>query len=566
MKFVDFCFFLERLESISGRLEITDVLVDLLKKLDVKESSEAVYLILGGLAPKFKKIDFNLAEKQVMKAIARESEMDLLKINNLYKTVGDLGELVSQIKKTKESSLKSVLDVFLCLKKIALEEGFGSQERKLASLSELLSSVGVLEARFIVRIVLSKLRLGFSDKTVLDAVSVMESGDKSHRKKLDYIFQILPDVGKLVKEIKIKGFEEAVRGIKPEVGIPVWSELCQRLNTSEEIIQKMGEVAVEPKFDGTRVQIHYKEGKISTFTRNLDENSHMFPELLNMGKFVNAKDLILDCEAVGINKDTGEILPFQMTITRKRKHGVKSVACDIPLRFYVFDILYKDGVSLIDESYEERRKVLSFAIKKNDILVVDDFVKTDSVDEVHRLHENFLAEGLEGAVIKKWNGKYLPGRQGWNWVKIKESEGMSGKLADTLDLVVMGYFAGKGKRAEFGIGKILVGVRTANKIMSLTKVGTGFTEMKLVELKERLDGLGLESKPKDYVVDKNLLPDLWVKPKQVVEIAADEITKSPIHSSGYSLRFPKFIRFRDDKDINGATDLHEIKEMVRIMS
>lgn len=566
MKFVDFCKYLERLENISGRLEITDVLVDLLRKLDIEDVDKAVYLMLGGLAPKFKKIDFNLAEKQVMKVIARESEVDLLEVGKLYKEKGDLGELVCEIKKTKDASEKSVLDVFVVLKKIALEEGSGSQEEKIAGLVELLSSVGALEARFIVRIVLSKLRLGFSDKTVLDAVSVMESGDKSHRKKLDYVFQILPDVGKLVKEVRLKGLDKATSEIVPEVGIPVWSELCQRLNTSEEIIEKMGEVAVEPKFDGTRVQIHYKDGEINTFTRNLDENSHMFPELKDMGKSLNAKSVILDCEAVGFDKKTGKLLSFQMTITRKRKHGVKSVADDVPLRFYVFDILYKDGVSLIDESYEERRKVLSSVIKKNDVLVVDDFVRTDSIDEVHKLHEKFLAEGLEGAVIKKWDGKYLPGRQGWNWVKIKESEGSSGKLADTLDLAVMGYFVGKGKRAGFGIGKILVGVRIDNKIMSLTKVGTGFTEAKLVELKERLDDLKLEDKPKDYVVDKNLLPDVWVEPKQVVEIAADEITKSPIHSSGYSLRFPKFIRFRDDKDIDGATDLREIEEMSRMMS
>ena len=561
MKFVDFCGYLEKLEKVSGRLVMTDILVELLKKLKNDEVDRGVYLMLGELAPKFAKIEFNLADKQVMKAIARSIDCEVGGVRNLYKERGDLGEVVGLVKRKIGGGDLNIGQVCDKLKKIALEEGLGSQERKLEGLSKLLSQVSGVEAKYVVRIILSKLRLGFSDKTILDAVSVMESGDKSRRKELDNVYQIYPDVGKLVKNVK----EGKVGKIKPEIGVPILPALCQRLNTAEEIIEKMGEVAVEKKFDGTRVAIHWEMDKnVRTFTRNLDENSHMFPELADIKGTLNAKSVILDSEAVGIDKKTGKILPFQMTITRKRKHGIEGAAVDVPLRFYVFDILYKDGISLIDESYEKRRKILTETVNKNEILVVDEFVKTDKTDVVHKLHEEFLKQGLEGAVIKKRDGKYLPGRQGWNWVKIKEAEGTSGKLSDTLDLVVMGYYKGQGKRVEFGLGAFLGGVRDKNgEVKTIAKVGTGLTDECFRQLKRRLDKLVSDKKPKEYgEVNKSLVPDGWVRPELVVEIAADEITKSPSHSSGVALRFPRLIKFRDDKDLQGVTSLEEIGEMV----
>lgn len=559
MDFKKFCEYLERLEKVSSRLVMTDILVELLRELDKDEVDKGVYLMLGGLAPKFARIEFNLAEKQVMKAVARGTEMDLEKIKGLYKEEGDLGEVVQKLKKIENFKTKSLEEIYEELKGIALEGGMGSQERKLDRLASLLSQVSGVEAKYIVRIILSKLRLGFSDKTILDAVSVMESGDKSGRKQLDSIYQIYPDVGKLVKGVK----QGSLKKIKPTIGVPILPALCQRLNSAAEIIAKMGEVAVEPKIDGTRVQIHYSGGEIRTFTRNLDENSKMFSELAEIGSTLNAKSVILDCEAIGVDKKTGKFLPFQMTITRKRKHGIGAAALEVPLQFYVFDILYKDGVSLIEESYEKRRKILQETIKENKILVVDDYVRTDEASRVHELHEKFLREGLEGAVIKKWDGKYLPGRQGWNWVKIKEAEGTSGKLADTLDLVVMGYYKGRGKRAGFGVGAFLVGIRDGESIKTIAKIGTGLTDERFRELKQRLNELVADKKPKEYgEVGKSLVPDGWVLPKLVVEIAADEVTKSPAHSSGFALRFPRLIKFRDDKDLGGVTDLREIEEMV----
>ena len=561
MKFKEFARILETLEKTAGRLEMTDILVSFLKKLETEEVDVGVYLMMGGIAPRFLKIQFNLADKMVIRAVAKAVGKQGKEVLREYKKIGDLGEVIKNYNCSRSDNL-TILDVHKKLKDIAVDGGEGSQDRKIIALAELLGMVDSVGAKFVARIVLDKLRLGFSTKTVLDALSMMVVGNKSLRKKLDSLDQIHPDLGLLVKKIKQGGMEKAEKEIEVEVGVPVESALCQRLNSAEEIIAKMGRVGVEEKFDGSRAQIHFlrgKKGLVRVFTRNLEESSHQFPELFKMAKWVKAESLILDAEAVGVDPVTGKMMPFQETITRKRKHGVAEAAGKVPLQFFVFDVLYKDGVSLMNKSYEERRKILSEVILKNETLLVDEVVVTEKAKEVHKLHEGFLKKGLEGAVIKKMDGKYLPGRQGWGWVKIKESEGSTGKLSDTLDLVVMGFNRGKGKRAGFGVGAFLGGVRQGEKTLTLAKVGTGLTDEQFIELKKRLDKLVVAKKPIGYEVEKILEPDVWVEPGLVVEVAADEITKSPSHTAGVALRFPRLVKFRDDKRVDQATSVEELK-------
>jgi len=565
MKFKKFADYLKRLEKISGRLLMTDILVKLLSDLKKNEIREGIYLMMGGLAPKFRSVEFYMAEKMVIRSLVKSSGEEIEDVVSRFKKVGDLGEVIEEIGGDKKSEELEILEVFKKLKKIAEEEGNGSQERKISGLADLLAKLSGREARFVVRMVLGKLRLGFSSKTILDALSVMKKGDKTLRKRLDKLEQVHPDVGLLVKEVKEKGIKKAEKEITVEVGVPVMMALCQRLNTSEEIIAKMGEVAVERKFDGTRVEIHFDrkkredQGRVRTFTRNLDETSHMFPELRNLAKWVKGRNMILDTEAVGINPKTGKILSFQETITRKRKHGIEEAASKIPLRFYLFDILYLNGRNLLTKTYEKRRMILEKVIKKNKTVVVDEMIKTSNASEVHRLHEQFLKDGYEGAVIKRMDGEYLPGRQGWNWVKIKESEGKTGKLSDTLDVVVMGFYRGKGKRAQFGLGAFLAGIRKGEEILTIAKVGTGLTDKQFREIKKRLDKLVTVKRPKEYRVEKNLIPDVWVEPELVVEVAADEITRSPAHTAEVALRFPRLIGFRDDKGVREITTIKEVR-------
>src|SRR3989344_5216271 len=496
-----------------------------------------------------------------------------------FKKRGDVGEVMMELPVKVFSDKKlSVKEVYERLVLIAKYAGGGSQEKKVAELAKLLSELDQLSAKFVARIVLGRLRLGFSDKTILDALSVAERGDKSARKKLDEAYQIRPDAGHLAAAVLAKGLDKALARLEVEVGVPVMPALCQRLNHAAEIIEKMGERAAEQKFDGRRVQIHFRRkgfgdgATVKTYTRNLEENSQMFPELSLLGEWVKGDEAVFDSEAVGIDTKTGKILPFQVTITRKRKHGVSETAKAIPLRFYLFDILAKDGRTLLAEPYFERRKVLAETIRENKTVVVDEMHRTSDPWQFHKWHEEFLAEVFEGAVSKKWDGPYLPGRQGWNWVKIKEKEGSTGKLVDTLDLVVMGYYRGRGKRTGFGLGAFLVGVRKDDppsrkatewqgKVVTIAKIGTGLSDDQFRDLKKRLDGLVVAEMPKEYEVDKALVADVWVEPKVVVEIAADEITKSPVHSAGVALRFPRLVKFRDDKNLSGVTTLAEVEEI-----
>ena len=245
------------------------------------------------------------------------------------------------------------------------------------------------------------------------------------------------------------------------LGVPVIPALAQRLGSVDEMIEKMGRVYVEPKLDGTRVQIHFSANQrfgksdnqssqqsmfeeeqpriwVKSYTRNLDENTLQFPELLQIEDEIDAESVILDTEAVGYDPETKELLPFQMTITRKRKHGVMDATKEIPLRFFVFDIMYLNGESLINKPLSERRKILEKILKPKQILSLNEQIETENPEEIRDYHARQLELGLEGVLVKKVNGTYDPGRSGFNWVKLKEVEGAEGKLSDTIDCTVMG--------------------------------------------------------------------------------------------------------------------------------
>lgn len=292
----------------------------------------------------------------------------------------------------------------------------------------------------------------------------------------------------------------------------------------------------------------------------IDES--VFPELKDLSKFIKADEVILDTEAVGVDPKREMFLDFQKTISRRRKHDVEKSSGEIPLQFQVFDILLSNGKSFLAEPYIDRRKEIEKVVVNGSLLRVDEFTITKDPNLIKKLHEKYLKMGLEGVVVKKADGKYVSGRTGWNWVKMKEEEGAKGRLSDTIDCIVMGYFTGKGKRTQFGLGKILVGIKDGDKIRTLTKVGTGLTEAMLVEIKNRLNKLKSNEKPKEYEAQKDLIPDVWVTPSLIVEVTADSISKSTKHSLGLSLRFPRFLKIREDKGIRDATTLLELKEII----
>ncbi len=297
----------------------------------------------------------------------------------------------------------------------------------------------------------------------------------------------------------------------------------------------------------------------------MEEVSFMFPELLWVEAQIQADEVILDSEAVGFDRVSGKILPFQQIITRKRKHEIAKAAKDVPLIFFVFDILYLNGESLLRRPLSDRILALGQSLKGDGVLVRTQGILTREAKEIIKYHQSQLKQGLEGVVVKKRESEYVPGRRGWNWVKFKEAEEQEAKLADTMDCVVMGYYKGRGKRASFGVGGFLVGIRQKEEFVTISKIGTGLSDEQWKELKTRADAVSVKQKPKQYCeVDKTLLPDVWTEPSLVVEIAADNITKSPVHGARYALRFPRLVRFRDDKGPYQVTTLSEIKHFYRL--
>ncbi len=586
MTFKKLATYFSELEGTSSRNQITEILADLLKKAGKDEVDKICYLSLGRLAPLYAGIEFNLAEKMMMRVIAQAYGVKEEKVRKEYKKRGDLGEVAEGFDQREKAKPLSVNQVYEQLYQIAQDAGEGSVERKVKNLAQLLDDLDGESAKYVVRIPLGRLRMGFSDLTILDALSWVIAGDKSKRKEIEEAYHNRADVGQIAQIIKSKGLG-GLEGIKVQVGVPIMPALCQRLPTAEEMVKKLGKMGVEPKYDGTRLQVHFSKKKkweqtedqltfdfkpkhfVRTFTRNLENTTHMFPDLIEaVFKEVKAKEAILDCEAIGYDPKTGKFLPFQETIKRKRKYGIGTKAKEIPLQFFCFDILYKDGKDLLMTPFSKRRAILEKTVSsKNKILLLTPQIVTESPQELRRYHDEQLKKGLEGVIVKKWEEVYDPGRRGYTWVKLKQEKGKKGAgLADTIDAVVMGYYKGRGKRAEFGLGAFLVGVKQRGEFLTISKIGTGLSDEQWREMYQRCKRVKLKEKPKQYQVAKELTPDSWCSPKIVVEIEADNITKSPSHTAKYALRFPRLVRFRDDKSVGQATTLGEAEKLYKLQS
>jgi len=579
MKFKKLAGYFEKIEKTASRLEMTEILAELFKEASVNEIDEIVYLSLGRLRPKYESIEFNMAEKMMLRVISTAYGVDLNKVKEIFKKKGDLGEIVEEVGKRSVNVDKnlSVAEVYKRLMDIAVDEGQGSQERKIQNMAILIRNLDQLSAKYVMRIPVNKLRLGFSDMTVLDALSWMKKGDKSLRKDLERALNVSADIGKIVVVFKEKGLQ-GIGMIKVEPGVPIRMAMAERLPNAEKMIEKLELFAVEPKYDGLRVQIHLNKGKylqlagqeemfgkakklVRIFSRNLDNMTDMFPDIAEAVEKLKARTIILDGEAVAYDVKTGKWLTFQETIQRKRKHGVKGKIKELPVKVMVYDILYLDGKSLMGKPFRERRKILEQVMKgvESDLILARQEIVSD-VKELRKLLKQYLREGLEGVMCKKLTTEYQAGSRNFNWVKFKKTN--ESELVDTIDAVVMGYYAGKGRRSGFGIGAFLAGIRDKKgRIGSVAKIGTGVSDEQWVEIKKRCDLIAVRDKPKEYVVDKNLEPDVWVRPEIVVEIMADEITKSPIHAFSLALRFPRLVEFRDDKNLDQVTDIKELKKL-----
>ena len=318
-------------------------------------------------------------------------------------------------------------------------------------------------------------------------------------------------------------------------------------------------------------QIHLEnldqKSHIRLFTRNLENVTHMFPDIVGtLGKEVRAKNTILDSEVIGYDPKTKNFLPFQETIKRKRKHQVSETAKEIPLKAFVFDIMYYNGESLIQTPFWQRRKILEKILPvTNKTIILSPQIVTNDPKVMRDYHEEQIKKGLEGVMVKKINAPYDPGRRGFTWVKYKQEETKKGAgLADTIDGVVMGVSRGRGKRVDFGVGSFLVGVKKGDDFVTVTNIGTGLSDEQFRELNKKSQKVKVKEKPKEYLVDRNQEPDIWVEPKIIVEIQADNITQSSIHTAGLALRFPRLVRFRDDKSAEEITTVREVENLFKM--
>ncbi len=586
MTFKRFAQYLSQLEATSSRLDITKILSDLFKEAADEEIDKICYLLQGRVVPLYENVEMGVADKMMIKAIASGVCANQDEVLAAFKKEGDLSNAAFKIKnqKSKEQRINkklTIIQVFSLLSKVALSSGDGSQEQKISLLADLIRQSDSLSACYIVRITLGKLRLGFSDMTMLDAFSWTLTGTKNQRTEIEKAYNVRPDMGYIGRTIKTKKMSGLSRTL-PVIGTPIRMARADRLTSAKDILEKIGKCAVESKYDGLRVQIHYQKEKniIKLFSRNLEDMTQMFPEIVaSVVEQIKAKEVILEGEIVAYNPKTGVSIPFQQTMQRKRKYDIEKKVLEVPVRVYCFELLLCDGVDYIAKPYLERKKKLKEIIKEDKVL----FYAREHIVDREQLIEDFfeksISEGYEGIIAKRLDGVYQAGVRGWNWIKFKK--GMSRRLMDTFDVLVMGYTYGEGKRTSFGVGQFLTGVFDENKdkFVTLTKIGTGLTDEQFRQFKKRIKNLEIKEKPANYQVDKLLEADVWLKPSLVVEVGADEITRSQVHTcgrimgpsksgsaqevktAGYALRFPRLIRFRDDKNPSEITTVEEVKKM-----
>jgi len=559
----------EAIEKVSSRLEITRLLADLFAHASPHEAGIICNVSLGQLHPPYIGTQFNIAEKSMIKVLAQLLDEPEEEFKKHVKKIGDLGAVVAQADWPRDAEL-TLLQVYNELCHIEQMGGTGSQEERIQYLIALLKQLDPISAKYIVRIMLGKLRLGFSDMTIVDALSWMEVGSKTLRDTIEHAYNIRVDIADIAQTLKKEGIE-GLKAMTIRVGTPIRPSAAERLPTARAIMEKLGDCVAQPKLDGFRLQIHVdktkKDPEVFFYSRNLQDMSHMFPDIVPSLYDLPVQSIICEGEAIVYDPNTGSFLPFQETVKRKRKHGIEQAIEDFPLKVFIFDLLYLDGESYLNKTHKTRRDRLLEIFthyKEDNVQVIEEKKMTTATQLEDYFNEN-IASGLEGLVVKREDARYIPGKRNFNWIKLKRQE--EGHLEDTVDCVILGYYAGKGKRAGFGIGAFLVGVynKKEDSFETVAKIGTGMTDEEWRGLKKRCDVLAVKDQPIQVQCVKQLAPDVWVTPEIVCSIRADEITLSPLHTAGktkerpgFALRFPRFMGYRPDKSPAQATEVHEI--------
>jgi DNA ligase 1 len=572
VRFSELVQYFRRLEGTSGRNALVEVLAELFARTPTEDVPPTAYLLQGRLAPYFEPVEIGLGNNYVADAIAWAFGGDRATVLERFDRLGDIGEAAAEIAAESGSSpapymAPPVRGIFDRLLKIARTTGAGSVRAKVEAFASLLGELDPLSCNYLCRISLGRMRLGVGDPTVLDAFSFARVGDKSLRKGLERAYNETSDLG-LVGKTLWEGGLEAVECLGVRVGNPVRPALAERLPSAEAIIEKLGQAAVERKYDGFRCQVHKAGDDIKIFSRNLEDMTASFPEIVEGARRqVVASTAIFEGEALAYNPLSDEYLPFQQTVRRRRKHGVEETAAELPLRLFAFDVLYADGERVMERSYTERHAILEHAVEAGDTILISEAHTSSEPEELLEVFNDSIQHGLEGIVAKRPDSPYQAGARNYNWVKLKRAQ--AGNLQDTVDGVIVGYIYGRGRRTVFGVGALLVATYDPERDVfpTVTKIGTGLSDAQWREVKERCEPYVSERKPAR--VESNIEPSVWVEPQVVIEVLADEITRSPVHPTGtdeggqgYALRFPRLVSFRqEDKKPEDVTTVAEIMEL-----
>ncbi|MBD3263018.1 ATP-dependent DNA ligase [Candidatus Woesearchaeota archaeon] len=549
----------EDLESTTKKLKKRDIIADFIKKLPSEQLQRVVLLVMGRVFPAWSDKEIGIANKLMIKAISKATGANLKDVKKEFKKKGDLGTTAEELIKGKKqrtlsSKKNTIKHVFETIQKIAEQEGKGSQEKKLDLIAGLLSNAKPKEARYIVRTVLDELRIGVAEGIVRDAIA---KAFDVKPKAVEDAYHLNPDYGEIAKTVKKKG-KKGLKKVSIEPGTPIKALLAEKAPDLKTALKKYENPILEWKYDGMRALIHKKGKKIWIFTRRLENVSNAFPDLVKLSKKnIKAKDCIIDGEVLGIDGETGRPVPFQKLSTRiKRKYDIKKAAKEIPIQFNAFDILYLNGNCLFDKALKKRRKILKKKIKtKKDKFQLTKFLITKDLKKAEEFYKDALSAGQEGIIVKNLDAAYQPGRRvAGGWLKVKP-------VMETLDLAIIGATWGIGKRTGW-LGSFKLGCReaTTGKFLACGMLGTGIKEKKtkkedvtFKELTKMLEPYVEETKGKKVII----------KPKIIIEVAYEEIQKSPKYKSGYALRFPRFMRLRPDKAPKDADTKARIKKLYK---
>ena len=560
-----------KMESTRKRLELTQFLVELFEKTPHDVISKIVYLIQGKLRPDFEGIELGVAEKLAIRSISKSSGIPIKKIEDEYRKSGDLGHASSIILEQKTQTTFLVEDitverVYETLFKIAKLGGSRSQDMKMKYISSLLNDATPLEASFILKILLGTLRLGIAENTVMDALAVAFTGEKENRKKIQYAYNVSSDLGKVAETIATKGIE-GIEKFEIILFNPIRPMLADRVKSEAEAIEKMGnEFAAEYKLDGERVQLHIEGDKVALFSRSLERIESYYPDIIEkIPKNIQADNIILEAEAVAINENTGEFLPFQELMHRRRKYKIEKAVTEYPISVNFFDVLYCNGKNCMESSYKERRNTLEKHVKEDEFAKYIPMSIVRNENEIEDFMENSINAGSEGLMLKMLDKPYQAGSRGSHWLKLKRE--YRNELGDSLDLVVIGGYFGKGRRTgNYGTLLLATYDEDEDTFPSICKVGTGFTDESLDQLYQILNPkVSIKKNPR---IISEMEADVWFEPELVIEVVASEITLSPIHKaamnairkdSGLALRFPKFTgKIRVEKAVEDASTNEEV--------